>query len=154
MERNPYTPPAAAVADVASEQPVERPPSMTLAIRLLWASVVLAIVGLFTAPRQVPGVAGFVVIVITGLLVFGILAWLIVKMAAARNWARITYTVLSGLGYLGLVFTWDMQVAQFKASPLSGVISLVNFAVGVFVLYLLYTKASSVWFRSGVRPVR
>ena len=104
MERNPYTPPAAAVADVASEQPVERPPSMTLAIRLLWASVVLAIVGLFTAPRQVPGVAGFVVIVITGLLVFGILAWLIVKMAAAQKLGayHLHRSVWSGLPRAGV----------------------------------------------------
>ena len=58
MERNPYTPPSAAVADVASAQPIERPPPMTLAIRLLWAAVVLAIVGLFTAPRQAPGIVG------------------------------------------------------------------------------------------------
>ena len=154
MERNPYNPPSANVADVSSEQPIERPSSVTLAVRLLWLSLVIGIGGLFVAPRQVPGVAGIVVVAVIGLIVFGIYAWLIAKIGAGRNWARITYTVLTVIGYLVVVFTWNQQLASFKASPISAVISGVNAAINLYVLYLLYTKTSKPWFSSGVQAVR
>jgi hypothetical protein len=152
MERNPYAAPAAPVADPSVPEPADRPPEVTRAVLLIWISIGLGILGLFIAPREMP--FGWVGIGIVALLTLAIWAWIITKIARGRNWARITYLVLIVLGYGSMAFTWQVQIATLKASPLSAVLTVVEAVIAVYAIYLLFSGPASAWFRRVTGAVR
>jgi hypothetical protein len=90
---------------------------------------------------------------VKGLFVFSITAFslavfilLMVKMAAGKNWARITYTVCVACSLPLLPF---IIVSYFAESIFIGVLALISVPVRLCALYLLYTQPSKPWFRRG-----
>src|SRR4051812_16777416 len=103
MERNPYTPPATAVADPELVPPVERPRSVTHAIRLVWVTFVLGIpLGFYSTATSDVGagavIVALIVIAIVDAVAFGICFWLLDSVGGGKNWARIVLLVLFLVG--------------------------------------------------------
>jgi hypothetical protein len=143
MERNPYAPPVSAVADPA-EVRMERPKEVTLAVKLLWASFFIGIVGVFLRPaQQVP----FIAILIVSVLAFGFWAWVITCIANGRNWARILFFVLVGIGLVFAVLFLSTTLALYKDRPFNGFLAAINYALEIYTLYLLLTAPAREWFK-------
>lgn len=138
-----------------------RPASVETAVKLIWANIALSLVGavvtfamldslvdraLETADAGVDADtlrSGFIVGGAIGLAIsvalFAMLAYFIGKGA---NWARITYTVLSVLGFLlSLVGIGDQPVLFLLLSVLS-------LALTTWALLLLWTRESGAWFKA------
>ena len=142
MNRNPYAPPQAAVADL--ERPlvmVARPPAVTLAIRLLWCS--LALGTLSSILGQVLTSSAGVVSVVIGLALG---AWVTHKVSQGRNWARIASLVvfLVAVAAVVLQLTESVQRSVFVA-----ITEVASYALHGLALYLVFTGAGARWFARG-----
>jgi hypothetical protein len=147
MERNPYAPPVSAVADPAEVRGA-RPKEVTQAVKLLWLSFFLGIGGTFLFQRfDATSAAQWIGVLLGGGLAFGFWAWVIAKIAKGRNWARILFLVLVILGLVATIFVMPTALALYKAQPLSGVLSLVNFVLEICTMYLLLTAPAREWFK-------
>lgn len=143
MERNPYAPPVSTVADPV-EVRSERPKEVTLAVRLLWASFLIGIVGVFLRPaQQVP----FTAILIISILAFGFWAWVITCIGRGRNWARILFFVLVGFGLVFAAVFFSMTLALYRDRPFNGFLAALNYALEIYTLYLLLTAPAREWFK-------
>ncbi|MEN6630683.1 MAG: hypothetical protein ABFC42_13685 [Sulfuricella sp.] len=80
---------------------------------------------------------------------FGLISFLIVKLSAGKNWARIVFLLQFLVGVL------PVQAAMVKGLPmpptveaisLIGVLSLVSFSLQAYALYLIFTKPGNIWF--------
>ena len=73
-------------------------------------------------------------------------AFVIAKVSAGRNWARIFWLIMFtpsitlniALGYLS---------AEFTRAPAMGALTLLQMGMVVYALFLLFTQPGSVWFR-------
>ncbi len=122
----------------------ERPRQVSTALRLLWTSLGLGLVTSALDWSYVGAVAsaGFTVAVL--LVVLGLTAFLIVKMGAGRNWARITFLVLFLAGAAPYV---PNLIAMYGRSLLTGTVSLLQLVLQIVALYLLFTRPGADWFR-------
>jgi hypothetical protein len=135
--RNPYSPPAAVVADAA----VTSRPMPTAVRRALTLYVVSFVLGLAlmmidrpaadAAYAEISGVAHAVSVGIV--IVLG--AWLFWKIRAGRNWARIVLLVLSAIS-VPASFLEILQLAP--ASPLMAGLKLIEQAMDISILFLLF----------------
>ena len=147
MERNPYAPPVSTVADPV-EVRSERPKEVTLAVKLLWASFFIGIAGVFLRPaQQVP----FIAILIVSILAFGFWAWVITCIARGRNWARILFFVLLGIGLVFAVLFLSATLALSRERPFNGFLAALNYALEIYTLYLLLTAPAREWFKQPVQ---
>jgi hypothetical protein len=73
-----------------------------------------------------------------------LLVWLIYKMWQGRNWARITFLVLTVLGLPFYVLTLK---GYFSASATAGCLNLVQTALQLVALYLIFVRPGSEWFK-------
>jgi membrane protease YdiL (CAAX protease family) len=141
MNRNPYSPPVAAVADEAAA-PRPMPPAVRNALILMAASFVLHFAIIAAAPRaadaqgtgQIAG-AMLVSVVVTVLITIALTLWLGWKIAVGRNWARIVLLVLTIIsvpvafvGIVRLASTW----------PLGAGLSVVEQGMDIAVVCLLF----------------
>jgi len=142
MERNPYAPPVSVVA-APTELRSERPKEVTLAVKLLWASFFIGIVGVFLRPaQQVP----FIAVMIVSILAFGFWAWVITSIAKGRNWARILFVVLIGIGLVFTLLFLSTTLALYTERPFNGFLAALNYALEIYTLYLLLTAPARAWF--------
>jgi|KBSMisStaDraftv2_1062788.scaffolds.fasta_scaffold680221_2 hypothetical protein len=142
MERNPYAPPVSAVADPA-ESRSERPKEVTLAVKLLWASFFIGIAGVFLRPaQQVP----FIAVLIVSIMAFGFWAWVITSIAKGRNWARILFFVLVGIGVVFALLFLSTTLALYRERPFNGFLAAINYALEIYTLYLLLRAPAREWF--------
>lgn len=146
MERNPYAPPVSPVAD-PTEVRGERPKEVTLAVKLLWFSLLLGVAGVFLQPLNAKAPAQWLGVVIGAGVVFGIWAWIVSKIAKGRNWARILFLVLVILGLVVTVFVLPTAMAIYRARPLNGLISFINLVIEIITMYLLLTAPARAWFK-------
>ena len=145
MSHNPYAPPSASVADPVP-QAIERPREVLIAVRLLWATLALAAVGIFFTPSQA-ALAGLWTYVVIALAVVGVLwAWVIYKIYQGANWARVLFVVLVGLGILFLLISWRTYVATFRASPMAAADSITQTVLEIIAAVMLFSQNSNAWF--------
>jgi hypothetical protein len=122
----------------------ERPQSVRTAMNCLWLSVAIGAVKLLMELPYLKTIApapftDFVLIVVFALMVF-----LIFRIYAGKNWARVTFLVLFVIGILPTLPT--MQ-SEFVRSPLLGTLSIVQAGLQIYALFLLFSKPGSGWFR-------
>lgn len=146
MDHNPYTPPAAPVADASEPlRPVERPRQVDRAVRLLWIVLALGVVNSALQWRVLAASpASLATILLVQALGIGIAAWLTIKISGGRNWARITYLVMAVIGLPMIVLSLP---ATFNVSPISGVVTLVQIGLQITALYLVFSEPGREWFR-------
>jgi hypothetical protein len=146
MERNLYAPPAAAVADPVAPRE-ERPLEVTRAVRLLWISLAIGVIGLLA--RYLEFSIGSIVYLLIG---EGarclILTWIILKIAAGRNWARIVVLValLASLGRT--TFNWHYYAQFFTgAHPLTALELAAKALLDLGAACLLFMPRANRWFK-------
>lgn len=146
---NPYAPPQAPVADVqiAPEHAQRRPLNLVIAVRLLWISFGIGLISLplklFFAP--IPMSAPLIVMAFSVAGIVALMnAWLIVKIASGRNWARIVWIVLYAIGVCAIVMS-----PQFLAgnSLIVRLINVIQFLMQLVVVALLLTPTAVQWFK-------
>jgi hypothetical protein len=145
MERNAYAPPTAQVADPV-EETGERPPAVVNAVRLLWISFGLGMLGLFSGPLGIKTTAQGIGALIGAGLVFAIWAWVIAKIASGRNWARRLFLILLVIGTIFMVTTLPVTARIYAARPVSAGISLVQTVLEFIAFYFLVTAPAREWF--------
>lgn len=130
-----------------TERGLEIPKAIKTAVSCLWASVALgfvtALVKLASVRTAEPAVSTNFVL----LLVFGFIAFLIFKISAGKNWARIVFLILF---LIGSVTSLPSMLYQFLHLPVIGLSSLAQVGLQGYGLYILFRSPSNSWFRSAV----
>ncbi len=152
-----------------------QPPSIALAVKLMWVGAALSILSLlysFTTMGDLkddlqvelvkndPDVTQSVIdavyaVSIAFAVVFGLLGailwvWMAWKNGQGRSWARILATVFGGLNLLGLLYT----AGTGSADTLSVVSAVISALLGVIVLVLLWRKESSQFYAASAASRR
>jgi presenilin-like A22 family membrane protease len=144
---NHYEAPKAHVEDVILEDaPHVRPPQVALAIKLAAASMVLGGLDQLVGWDFYRGESGTVSLLLLHAL--GLLAavWIYYKIYLGRNWARIVLLIVTLLALL--TYADSTQRALFQSvPPLAKILNIASWGIDVGVLWLLYTKPGSAWFR-------
>lgn len=118
-----------------------KPEKVSLAVNLLYASLGISVLAIFVQAAQAPASlsAFFVVIPLITLSIMGFLFYMIDK---GKNWARITYLVLTILGAFSIFTT----ISNFSQAPLQNSIGIGNWVLQITALVLLFQTPSSMWF--------
>lgn len=152
MDRNPYSPPEAPVEDRAPEQPPrERPKQILWASWLLWSSMFWGLASLVFSEEigiavevlegeAFRGVRLLLLLVLVGS--FTIYLWLIDRMRAGKNWARILLLVFLVAGLAG-----ELTPGDYEATAAYIGTRLVDIVLQVSAMMLMFTKPGSEWFR-------
>jgi succinate-acetate transporter protein len=127
----------------------KKPSSIALAINLAWASLALGFVRLAIDYQHMQSLAPVVVLISIFVFVFVITAFLVLKMSAGRNWARITFLVLF---VIGVIPTIPMLLADFSRSAVSGAIGVIQAGLQLYALVLVFTEPGKHWFKKVVAP--
>lgn len=140
---------------LTGDVPLAKPQAVTTAVRLFYASAALSLIFLFLRSLSAqpagsaaasPPVGAVIASTLVGAVIgFGILYLLLKQLEKGKNWVRILFAVFVVLGVLGAVLTMG---ATFTASPLAGILTLVQLVVQAVAVYLLFTPAASAWFKS------
>src|SRR5688572_3939693 len=145
MNHNPYTPPRAPVSDAAEvSQPAQKPKQVSMAAQMLWATLGLGVINTALQWEYLTAVFSVEMLVAIQLVTLGIVAWLTIKISAGRNWARITYLVLTILGLPAILLQLP---ATFARAPVSGLIGGLQLALQLYALYLIFFEPGRRWFR-------
>jgi hypothetical protein len=143
MERNPYAPPNTEVADAPIPEAMQRPREIGVAVALLVGSVFVGVVRLPLVWANVPpGQAG--VAVVTYIIVVAIVLAFAGGIYSRRNWVRIVYLVVIGLG---LLVTLPRIPLVLRASAMQGIIELIQTGMQIGAAALTLTGPSNRWFR-------
>ena len=151
MENNPYAPPQTVVEDPpAVSDGLARPTTVSASLNVIWGSIVLGIVGLIVkwATGQFP-TAPAVLIVLVASVTMGPLVWLNIKMAARRNWARMTYIVLGIIGIPFVIFGSHQVVHE---NMFGKALFVVQWVLAFTACALLLSPSASRWFKSAKAP--
>lgn len=124
---------------------VERPKEAATAVLFLIASLAIGLIrAIFGLTQRTSGVP----LILAALIVTAVFAlgfFLVWKISAPRNWARIILLVLV---IINLPFAILMNVGELKQSIWSGALSIFIEVLLWIGTYLLFTKNSNLWFRS------
>jgi membrane-bound metal-dependent hydrolase YbcI (DUF457 family) len=134
--RNPYSPPAATVADaVTAARPM--PGAVRRALYVYVASFVLGLVMLMIRPAADPRHAELsaVATAISVGVVIVLGTWLFWKISAGRNWARIVLLVLT---IISVPASFIELVQLAPTSPVVAGLKLIEQGMDIAVLYLLF----------------
>jgi hypothetical protein len=116
------------------------------AVKLLYASLLLGIVvGIadFSYLKSLRS-ASFALLIF--LFTFGLLLFLTLRISSGRNWARITFLVLF---LAGIPLSTPNLSNELKRSPFAAIISIVQIILQIVAFFLLFKRASAVWFKKG-----
>ena len=124
---------------------IARPEVVTRAVLALAASFAIGgIRAVFDLKQKVSGSAFLVAILLLAVFL-GVCFFFVSKIAAGRNWARITLLVLI---IIQLPFTILGSIAEIRTNLPHGSISIIIVILQLLGTYLLFTTNSNLWFRS------
>jgi len=125
-----------------------RPRQVIYAVRLLWGTLytgVLRLIAIYPLLSRTAAVWTTMMVIAFVLLVLAALYWWILgSLSRGRNWARIT---LLGLFLLWLLVGYGQVKVAFSRSSLEGGILVLQQALYVVALILVFTPTSNAWFR-------
>jgi hypothetical protein len=132
---------------IEQDAPATRPIPVSRAVQLLTAALVIGFIA--SAFRLVGQVSGLqLALVLLMLIAFlTILFYLIMKISAGRNWARILLLVLV---ILNTPFAIPFYIAEARSNVVPGTLSLVIVVLQLIATVLLFTKNSNRWFKKSV----
>jgi len=146
----------------------EPPPSVVMAVRLMYAGAVVTAVGLVVGlatvgslrtalhksdpsltPTQLHNLQTVVIVgsVVIGLISIGLWVWMALMNKAGKSWARIVATVLFVLDTLFLL----LGLARAGAAA-SSLVSILTWLIGVGAVILLWRKDSTQYFTAQSAP--
>jgi hypothetical protein len=122
-----------------------RPKVITTAIRILTLSIAIGLLmSLVRVAQQLSGAPLILAILIVSAF-FGVFLFLVSRIWAGRNWARIVFLILV---LIGLPFAIPNYIAELRKNVLSGSVSMLIVILQLLGTYLLFTKNSNTWFRA------
>ncbi len=122
----------------------QRPREVNGAVLLLSASLVIGgIRAVFDLGHKVSG-ASFLVAVLILLAFLGVFFFLVTRIGAGRNWARIT---LLALLLLQLPFTILGSIAEVRTNVAHGSLTIVIAILQLLGVGLLFTRNPTLWFK-------
>jgi hypothetical protein len=152
MTDNRYSPPASAVADpAAGGPPPPMPPAVKLAVRFMWATLVLSAVSSaltwFESPTLADSTMEVIAFIFVLLFSFGITIVLILYIQRGANWARVVNLLLFVFGAASYIFVAAKDATQSPQSPALRVLEIVSWGISIASLVMLYFPAANTWFR-------
>jgi hypothetical protein len=123
-----------------------RPRSVSTAVNLLWASLVVGLLKVLMDLSHLGGIASVAVTVVGSVIFVALFGFLYLKISVGKNWARITFLVM---GVIGIVPTFSIVSTEFSRSVVLGTLSLLQLALQTYAAFLLFTQPGSSWFRKG-----
>lgn len=132
---------------IEQDAPAARPIEVARAVQLLTSALVLGLIA--STVRLWSQVSGTTLLLALLMLVafLTVFFYLIRKISAGRNWARILLLVLV---LLGTPFAIPSYIAELHTNVLPGALSIVIIILQVIATILLFTKNSNRWFRKSV----
>jgi hypothetical protein len=153
VERNPYTPPTASVADIASV-PVAANPDVLFACKLFWVGFGLSFVSKATdipTESTIPQLIGALIgLTVGGAAGFAITWWMVSKLKAGRNWMRLLATIGAVLGYLSIPIFWKFYASTvfptYAKNPIKAAIDILALIPNIWSIVLLNVPRTRAWF--------
>ena len=143
--------PKATAADIEpAAHPLERPPQVVLAVKLAWAGIILGLSALAVSWEYYSSLGSTTSMVLgQG---FGVLIalWIYYKIYVGRNWARVLYLVLVIVGLL-IFINGAARGAILAAPPIARFSSVLNLALNLAVIWLVFTPPGGAWFKRARR---
>ena len=130
-----------------TQSDAQKPQPIVTAVNLLWASLAVGLVKMLMDFSNLSGVAPAAFTNFILIFTFALNAFLIFKISAGRNWARITLLVMFIIGVLP---TLPIVLGEFSRSAVVGALSVSQIGLQVYALFLLFTLPGSSWFRKVV----
>lgn len=127
-----------------TQKPIQKPQSVATAVNLLWASLAVGLVKMLMDLSNLSAVAPAAFTNVVLVFTFTLITFLIFKISAGRNWARITFLVMFVIGMLPRL---PLMLGEFSRAPVVGALSVAQVGLQVYALFLLFTQPGSVWFR-------
>ncbi|NIT61682.1 MAG: hypothetical protein GWN00_37430 [Aliifodinibius sp.] len=124
--------------------PPEKPAQVNNALNLLYASLAVGIIKSILDLARIASRAPILFTIVTFVITFGILIFLIVKISTGRNWARITMLILF---LIGLPFSIPIILQEFSANFVVGILSISQIALQIIALVFLFQSPSNNWFK-------
>jgi len=125
----------------------QKPQAVITAVHLLWANLAVGLVKMLMDFSYYVAMAPAAFTNFVLIFTFALFSFLIFKISAGRNWARITYLVMSIIGVLP---TLPIVLGEFSRSAVVGALSVAQIGLQVYALFLLFTQPGSSWFRKVV----
>jgi hypothetical protein len=132
--RNPYSPPAAVVFD-APEVMRERPGAITRAFVFIGCNFVVTFIAIALDWRHMSSVVSPIVFATYEFVAVGVFVWLLAKIWAGRNWARITYLIVEGVTLPAA--SWSLPEIAARSPVVAG-LHLMMIGLDLAVFYLLF----------------
>ena len=127
-----------------SQSQIEKPATVSKATKLLYLTLIIGAVRSFLDWSHLTKISSTSLTVFTLLFSFAIIWWLIYKIDWGRNWARITFLVLT---LFGMPFYILPLLELLVSSPISGILGLAQVALQITALMMLFSRDARPWFR-------
>jgi len=152
MDTNPYSAPAANVADVSTSPPAACPRPVNIAVILVAVGVTLRLLN-YVYLWQAAGYGGIklktLAFVLAGVVLISMICYWIL---AGRSWARLLLLILTGVGFAGFCFNLGFIVRQMPEmipslyAPQFLLAVAAPLLLNLIALHLLYFSSGN-WFR-------
>ncbi|MCG7500603.1 hypothetical protein MHM83_01840 [Tenacibaculum sp. Mcav3-52] len=124
---------------------IDLPKSITDSAKLIYVSALFGIINpiiveLTTKIKNFSNPINLAIILIST----GVLVLFAYNINKGKNWARIIFTVLCGLGLLMSPFVIS---DSFKLNPIIGVLSLAQAILQILAVVLMFKRDSRKWYR-------
>ena len=123
----------------------ERPRPVSTAVQFLVSSLAIGLIAAILRLTQRASGATMILAMLIVIAFFALLFFLVMKISAGRNWARIVCLVLVLLNLPFAISTYPQEV---RTHVVSGTLSIIIVILQVIGTYLLFTKQSNLWFRT------
>lgn len=122
------------------ERPIEiKRAAICIGISLILGFVKIALNAQHLASQGIPIATAFIFpSIITVILLF-----FVYKTYQGRNWARITFLILTIIGLLPFI---PMLTEEFERAVFIGLLSAIQLVLQVFALWLLFSSPGKHWF--------
>lgn len=145
MSENPYAPPKAEVELAEQAHPViERPKEIIWAVWLAALNYVVGLVTIALSWEYFSRLQSMLPTIFSQAFALVILVWLYYKIYQGRNWARITWLVLSLFGLVMVPFSYQMLE---NAPGVLRVQTLIGVGVSLAIIWLLFFSPGKRWFK-------
>lgn len=122
----------------------DRPPGVTLAIKLLFTVMCIGLVQLAMLVVRHFGVRSPTVPIVVQLGLFAVGFYLLVQIGKGQNWSRWSLLVILGVSIPLKLLPTFQSIAHY---PVYGLLEILQLILYLWALVLLLQKSSSDWFQ-------
>jgi hypothetical protein len=124
---------------------MEKPNTFKNAVKLVYFSLIVGLIKAtlyeFLTPTKMLSNPTMLTVGVLTLVIIGFLGYM---AGEAKNWARITFLVMFILGSFMMP---SIIMEEFRTVPIIGITTLLQTALQLFALIILFNKESRNWFK-------